>query len=136
MFFRMNIYIFLLLFLSCAKKAPPPGKPDTDPPEVEIIYPEPNSFVSGTTLVKVEAKDRSKIIYVEAFLDNNSLGQDSQTPYIFKFLPIDSIHFLSAVAVDEWDNKGKSKKVKVINKDFKRDTLEEEGLKRNIKMLK
>jgi len=26
--------------------------------------------------------------------------------YIFKFLPFDSIHLLSATAIDEWDNRG------------------------------
>ncbi len=122
-FKKLNI-VFILLISFCAKKSPPPGKPDTDPPEVEIISPENNTFVSGTTFVKVEAKDKSKIIYAEALLDKNSLGQDSQPPYTFKFSPIDSIHFLSAIAIDEWDNRGRSGKIKVINKDFKQDTIQ------------
>jgi|Deesub1362B_J571_1020462.scaffolds.fasta_scaffold00043_5 hypothetical protein len=128
MFFRKGKILFLLFlcFSFCAKKAPPPGKPDIDPPDVEIVSPENGAFVSGTTLVKVNAKDRSKVIYVEAFADKNSLGQDSSEPYIFKFLPFDSIHFLSAVAIDEWDNRGKSGRIKVINKDFKRDTTNKE----------
>lgn len=118
-----KILFIILIFSFCAKKAPPPGKPDIDPPEVEIVSPENNAFVSGTTFVNVNAKDKSKIVYVEAFLDGNSLGQDSNPPYIFKFFPFDSIHFLNAIAVDEWDNKGRSGKIRVINKDFKRDTL-------------
>lgn len=117
----------MIIFLAfCAKKAPPPGKPDTDPPEVEIVFPEEGAFVSGTTLVRINVKDKSKVIYVEGFADKNSLGQDSSEPYVFKFLPFDSIHFLSAVAVDEWDNRGKSGRIKVINKDFKRDTTNKE----------
>lgn len=119
-----NIIFILIFLLFCAKKEPPPGKPDIDPPEVEIVSPENDAFVSGTTLVEVNVKDKSKIIYVEAFLDNNSLGQDSNPPYIFKFFPFDSVHFLSAIGVDEWDNRGKSGRIKVINKDFKRDTTE------------
>ena len=112
--------VFLIMILSfCAKKMPPPGKPDTEPPYVEILTPYDRDTLYGEIEIKVEVKDRSRIIYVEVFSDDKSIGKNSIPPYIFKFSLSDSVHFLKAKAVDEWDNIGYSKKIKVINKDFK-----------------
>lgn len=116
--------IILMIFLNfCAKKMPPPGKPDTEPPEVKILTPSDNDTLENEIEIKVEVKDKSKIIYVECFSDDKSIGKDSISPYIFKFILSDSAHFLKAKAIDEWDNIGYSGKIKVINKAFKIDTL-------------
>ncbi|MEO0260463.1 MAG: Ig-like domain-containing protein [candidate division WOR-3 bacterium] len=116
--------IFLMIILNfCAKKMPPPGKPDTQPPDVEILNPSDRDTLEGEIEIKIEVKDKSKIIYVEVFSDDKSIGKDSIPPYIFKFLLSDSVHFLRAKAIDEWDNIGYSGKIKIINKGFKRDTL-------------
>lgn len=117
---RMIILIIILNF--CAKKMPPPGKPDTEPPDIEILTPSDRDTLENEIEIKVEVKDKSKIIYVECFSDDKSIGKDSISPYIFKFILSDSVHFFKIKAIDEWDNIGYSKKIKVINKGFKIDT--------------
>jgi hypothetical protein len=115
---KIILFIFILILL-CAKKMPPPGKPDIDPPDVEIVSPLDGDSVIGEIEVKINANDKSKIIYVELFVDDKKFGVDSLLPYIFKFSPSDSVHFLRASAIDEWENIGWSKKIKVINKGYK-----------------
>lgn len=99
---------------------PPPGKPDTEPPDVEILSPFDRDTLEGEIEIKIGVKDKSRIIYVEVFSDDKSIGKDSIPPYIFKFFLSDSVHFLKAKAIDEWDNIGYSKKIKIVNKEFKK----------------
>jgi len=115
---KIILFIFILIFL-CAKKMPPPGKPDTEAPIVEIVSPLHGDSITGEIEVKINVNDKSKIIYVELFVDDKKFGVDSSFPYIFKFSPSDSVHFLKASAIDEWENIGWSKKIKVINKGYK-----------------
>ncbi len=104
--------LFLLFLLACGHKAPPPGKPDLDGPEVKILYPLEGDTIWRDTTVVVDAIDRgSRVALVEIYLNGVKKATDSLEPYEFP-LYIDSlqdtVYSLRAKAKDVWDNWGSS----------------------------
>jgi hypothetical protein len=112
------VFIFpALLLLSCGYKAPPPGKPDINPPQVRITYPLEGDTVYTDTSVSFLINDESQIKRVALIINEKTVKVDSAPPFT---LPLklediqDSVAIIKVRAVDIWDNTGESKPVKVF----------------------
>jgi hypothetical protein len=123
----MKRLVFILpafLLLSCGYKAPPPGKPDINPPQVRITYPQEGDTVYTDTSVSFLINDESQIKKVALVINEKTVEVDSTLPFT---LPLklediqDSVAIIKVRAVDIWDNTGESKPVKVF-----RPLMEEE----------
>ena len=119
------VFIFpAFLLLSCGYKAPPPGKPDINPPQVRITYPLDGDTVYTDTSVSFLINDESQIKKVTLVINEKTVEVDSTPPFT---LPLklediqDSVAIIKVRAVDIWDNMGESKPVKVF-----RPLMEEE----------
>jgi len=89
---RNSLYTILvfLLFVSCTSdsETEEPPVPDTIAPEVTITFAGFPEATSGTTIVvsnqiniSIDAKDSGGIAKVEAFIDNEKVGEDVSAPY-------------------------------------------------------
>lgn len=97
----------LLGLAACARRMPPPGKPETRGPEIRVLVPQEGDTVRDTLRVQVEATDSSGVAWVRVFLDQNPVGADSSAPYEFLWplaQTVDTVHTLRVEAADRWDN--------------------------------
>ncbi len=111
------ILALAVIFLSCGYKAPPPGKPDWNPPSIKILSPRDCDTIRGNTPVQVFLQDESKVIKVILFVSGKPLLQDSVEPFeltLFADSIKDSLAEIKARAYDVWDNMGESAPVKVF----------------------
>ncbi len=98
----------VLTMQACGRKAPPPGKPDSTPPEVRIVRPKPGEQVApGDTLPLVlEIHDQSPIVKGMLRLTRgDTLLQDTTPPLTFS-LVVDSSWARSEtlrILLDIWD---------------------------------
>ncbi len=101
------IVLTAMLVAACARRMPPPGKPETRGPELHLLNPQEGDTVHDTLRVLVEATDSSGVAWVRARLDRESLGADSTAPFVFT-MPlsqvVDTTHSLVVEAADRWDN--------------------------------
>ncbi len=95
-----------------AGSPPPPPLPDTQPPLVSIINPQPGQTVSGTTQVSANASDNVAIKSVQFFLNGNPLGAPvTSPPYAVSWnttTATNGSNTLTATAVDPSGNVGRS----------------------------
>ena len=128
----IDIVIFMLFFLGCGSRMPPPGKPDIDPPVVKITYPGEMDTVKGTVYVKYNYEDRSLPRLVSLYVDGIRTVLDSMQfmdSLMFKSdTLLDGIHRLQVVAQDKWDNVGKSKVVSVVTSNGNKKEGEDERM--------
>ncbi len=61
------------------------GEGDTEPPVVEILYPEDGQTVSGTVIITVEASDNDKIKLLELYIDGSRVAAASYEGLILKW---------------------------------------------------
>jgi hypothetical protein len=120
-FERLAAVLLLIpsLFSGCARKAPPPGKPDVTPPLLQILYPTPNDTLSDTVRLGIQVSDRSSIRSVRLFVDGNPVASDSTEPYEILWdtsALVDTTHSLYLQATDRWDNTGTSKPLTVYTR--------------------
>ncbi len=107
------IFIFLIAF-GCAYKAPPPGKPDFDPPEIKVLNLKDKDTIRDTLKVEVKVEDKSKILWVKMIVNGEEFAVDTLKPYEFFIPPPDTIWKLMFKAMDEWENLGSSKLFKIF----------------------
>lgn len=90
--------------------------PDTQPPTVEIISPEPESTVSGVISVEVAASDDTAVYSIILWVGDTAWETDTAAPYVFSLdtgeLP-NGGYILSAVAYDLAGNPGESTPVPI-----------------------
>ena len=76
---------------------------DTTIPAVSIVYPESGSSISNMTNIETIASDNYGISSVEFFVDDVSVLNDSNEPYVLAFNPrsvADGYHTIRVVAYD------------------------------------
>ncbi len=134
---KNKTFLLLLLFLtSCASRMPPPGKPDTDPPEIKIVYPQDKDTVYKFLQVRYIYKDKSPLSWIGLYIDGRRVFVDSikRDSIVLKMdtLP-DTIHTIYIEAKDRWDNTGKSNIVKIFTVGEKRSEMKNEGMDREYK---
>ncbi|MGB9823867.1 MAG: Ig-like domain-containing protein [Candidatus Hydrothermia bacterium] len=104
-------------FLSCGYKAPPPGKPDWNPPSVKILSPRDGDTIREDTPVQVFLQDESRIVKVILIVSGKPVLQDSVEPFeltLFADSIKDTLAEIKVRAFDVWDNMGESAPVKVF----------------------
>ena len=109
----------LCLVSRCARKAPPPGKPDLKPPHLQILYPTSSDTLSDTVRLEVQITDQSPLRSVHLLVDGNPVVSDSAVPYEFLWDTselVDTVHTLHLKATDRWDNEGRSKSLTVFTR--------------------
>ncbi len=111
---RTEWCLFALIGLvACGHKAPPPGKPDTTPPEVRLVHP-PDGVVlqQGDTVAFVfEAVDSSEVVRAVVRVGGQTVAADS-TPPLELLWVVDTAVFHPAAETleltlevwDYWDN--------------------------------
>jgi hypothetical protein len=93
---------------ACGRKAPPPGKPDSAPPEVRIVRPQPGQQVApgDTVPLILEIHDQSPIVKgVLRLSQGDTLLQDTTPPLSFS-LGVDTSWARSEtlkILLDIWD---------------------------------
>ncbi len=106
---RSVLWVLLLMLGvgACARRMPPPGKPETQGPVLQLVHPLEGDTVHDTLWVRVEATDSSGVAWVRVRLDQTLIGADSSAPYEFLYplqQVVDTAHHLTIEAVDTWDN--------------------------------
>jgi hypothetical protein len=121
--YRRGLWLFLVSIwitgFGCARKAPPPGKPDLEAPVLEILYPADDDTVSDSVLVQTTVKDKSPIQSVALFVDGTLASSDSTDPYEPLWDTselLDTSHTLYIQSVDRWDNRGRSSPIRVFTR--------------------
>jgi len=74
---------------ACGRKAPPPGKPDSTPPEVRIVQPKPLQEVApgDTVPLVLEIHDQSPIVQgVLRLMRGDTLLRDTTEPLTFSLV--------------------------------------------------
>ncbi len=104
------------LLISCAKIAPPPGKPEIDPPEMKIVY---DSVFSGFPItISVSVKDMSPIGFVRVssadgrrYAEAKPMVRETTLTFLldtlFDYTPVDTIwkgSNLKVESADVYDN--------------------------------
>jgi hypothetical protein len=59
---RLRFSIIIFLLIGCAKKVPPPGKGEFDPPRVVVFSPGFGDTLKGIFRLSLEAQDNSGVI--------------------------------------------------------------------------
>jgi len=113
--FFLSSAILLSLF-SCAKVAPPPGKPEMNPPVLRVIY---DSLFSGFPIsLSVGVKDESPVRFVRVvsadgkkYAEANPMVRETTLTFLldtlFDYVPNDSVwkgSNLKVEAADIYDN--------------------------------
>jgi hypothetical protein len=71
---RLRFSIIIFLLIGCAKKVPPPGKGEFDPPRVVVFSPGFGDTLKGSFRLSLEAQDNSGVYKVEIFRGGNLMG--------------------------------------------------------------
>ena len=114
---RWSLAVVFLLIAYCARKAPPPGKPDLDPPQVVIISPHPGDTVAGTVPIILQISDASEISFTSILVDGRQIMSDTcaRDSFWLDTAPYaETLHTIVARATDFWDNSGESRPVEVF----------------------
>ncbi len=108
--------IALMLMVSCAKVAPPPGKPEMDPPVLRVSY---DSLFSGFPVtISVSVADESPIRFVRVtstdgrkYAESRPMVRETSLVFVldtlFDYSPYDSVWSgsgLKVEAADVYDN--------------------------------
>jgi len=110
----------LFLVFSCAKKMPPPGKPDISPPKIQLSDFKFNSindtgFISLVCKINDNSKISRTLIYIgDSIFYRDTLNKDSFSFDCKFYVPLflkDSLIILKIESADEWDNVGVFKKI-------------------------
>ena len=120
-----------VIFFGCGSKMPPPGKPDIDPPEIEITYPQAMDTIKGSIYVKFSYKDKSPLQWIRLYVDGVRSASDSSfsDSLLFKSDTLyDGVHKLMLEAKDKWDNLGKSEIVTVVTVNGNKKEEKDEGV--------
>lgn len=107
--------LIIFTFYSCGYKAPPPGKPDFEKPEIKVMNLKDRDTIRDTVKVILEIKDDSKIKWVKMVADGKELGIDSIPPYEFKLVPPEKKINIFFQAMDMWENIGSSKTFEIFS---------------------
>ena len=90
--------------------------PDTEPPEIFIIYPENKTYDHNITLIKVEIHDVSPVKWVRAKIDGATYGMNYVNGSWLTTVNIgDGNHFLAVYAADLYGNVGNSNITFTVN---------------------
>ncbi|MDI6851321.1 MAG: Ig-like domain-containing protein [bacterium] len=103
--------------ISCGYKTPPPGKPDVNPPQIKITFPEEGDTIYADTIVNFFINDESAIKKVALLINEKIVSVDSIPPFSLeiKLETIqDSVATVKVRATDFWDNTGESRPVKIF----------------------
>ncbi len=110
---RFIAVAFIVLIIgACGHKAPPPGKPDIEPPTLTVLYP-----VNGETLtvdtvrIKLKIEDKSPIKLLRIVIDGKVYKSTGDIDSLFFTTDslVDSLpHRFIIKASDVWDNWGTS----------------------------
>lgn len=115
---RRLTFAFLAFFImSCGYKAPPPGKPDVNPPQIRITFPQEGDSLYADTTVNFLINDESAIKKVALLVNEKVVSVDSIPPFSLeiKLETIqDSVATVKVRATDLWDNTGESRPVKIF----------------------
>ncbi len=112
----LGVGLTLLILLAGCKE---PTEPDTQPPQVELVYPVDGSDVFGMVEIRVVAEDTSGISKVQFYIDGDLApdGVDRSYPYVYLWdttvLPESTTHTISAIAWDEPENSRASDTISV-----------------------
>jgi len=106
--FSKRIILFLILS-ACGYKAPPPGKPDFEAPEIRVFNLKDKDTIREKREVLIEVKDKSKIIWVKMIVNGEEYSVDTTPPYKFIITPPDKIWKIVFSAMDVWENQGNTK---------------------------
>lgn len=71
---RLKFSLFVPILVGCAKKVPPPGKGEFDPPRVIIFSPSFGDTLNGEFELNLEAQDNSGVYKVEVFKGGTLIG--------------------------------------------------------------
>ncbi len=105
-----------LLLISCAKIAPPPGKPEMNPPVLEVVY--DSSFSGFPITLSVSVKDESPVKFVRVMsADGRKYGEikpmvrETTLTFLldtlFDYTPVDTVwkgSNLKVESADVYDN--------------------------------
>ena len=126
--FSKRIILFLILS-ACGYKAPPPGKPDFEAPEIKVLNLKDKDTIRDTTEILLEVKDKSQIIWVKMFVNGEEYSVDTVSPYRFLIPPPDKIWKIAFSAMDVWENKRNTRTFEIYGPfidTMKIDTLRKE----------
>lgn len=131
------LLLTLLVLIGCGSKMPPPGKPDLDPPRINITYPEAFDTVKGVVYIRYTCEDKSPIDWIKLYVDGRitfTLSNLSDSIPFKSDSLYDEEHKLMLEAKDKWDNVGKSPIVQIItNNGNKKEEKKDEGMDREHK---
>lgn len=81
---------------------------DNTLPSVSITSPTNNSVIDGIVTIEVNANDNFEVLKVEFYVDNNNIGEDTESPYEkswdFDNLSYSTSHVITAKAYDKAGN--------------------------------
>jgi len=82
---------------------------DVEPPKARIIEPAENSYLSGLTLIRVDALDNVAVAYVEFYINDTLTHTDYEPPYEYEWDTTDQpdgVYVIKVVVYDVNDNIG------------------------------
>ncbi len=108
--------VIFAVAVACGHKAPPPGKPDIEPPVITVLYPSNGETLSIDTVhIKLKIEDKSPIKIMRIVLDGKVYKSTGKVDSLFFTTDslVDSLpHKFVIKASDVWDNWGASPSVK------------------------
>ncbi len=126
---RLHRAAIFFLLISCAKIAPPPGKPEMEPPVIEVVY---DSIFSGFPVtLSVSVKDKSPIRFVRVssadgrrYAEVNPMVRETTLTFLldtlYDYSPVDSLwkgSNLKVESADVYDN-ASSVRIFIENPDY------------------
>ncbi len=103
--FSNKIFLFLILS-ACGYKAPPPGKPDFEAPEIRVLNLKDKDTIRKERLILIEVKDDSRIKWVKMSVNEKDYSMDTIPPYEFFLSPPDRLLRVLFSVMDIWENQG------------------------------